>query len=177
MEKLNFEDLLKTKIRDIKDYPKKGIVFRDITPVLKDNNLFRSCIDYININIFDKKIDYIAGIDARGFIIGSILSYKLNKGFIPIRKKGKLPYKTISLSYDLEYSTETIEIHEDAIEKNSSVLIIDDVLATGGTVRASIDLLEKLDAKIAGICVLIELTDLNAREKLKGYDVFSIVKY
>ena len=177
MEKIGFEDLLKSKIRDIEDYPKPGIVFRDITPILKDNDLFRLCIDYIDINIYNKKIDYIAGIDARGFIIGSVLANKLNKGFIPIRKKGKLPYKTIALSYDLEYSKETIEIHEDAIEKNSNVLIVDDILATGGTVKASIELLEKLNANIVGVCVLIELTGLNAREKLERYDIFSIVKY
>ncbi len=177
MEKIDFENLLKSKIRNIENYPKQGITFRDITPILKDNDLFRLCIDYIDINIYNKKIDYIAGIDARGFIIGSVLANKLNRGFIPIRKKGKLPYKTIALSYDLEYSKETIEIHKDAIEKNSNVLIVDDVLATGGTAKASADLLRKLNANIVGICVIIELSALKAREKLKDYDVFSIVKY
>ena len=174
----NIEKVLRSKIRDIQDYPKKGVLFRDITPLLKDRDLFALCIDYINVSLYGKDIDYIAGIDARGFIIGSALAYKLKKGFIPIRKKGKLPYKTVEVFYSLEYAEkQTIEMHSDAVEKGSRVLIIDDVLATGGTLAASIELLEKLDAKIAGICTLIELSTLNGREKLKGYDFFTLLKY
>ena len=174
----NIEKVLRSKIRDIQDYPKKGVLFRDITPLLKDRDLFALCIDYINVSLYGKDIDYIAGIDARGFIIGSALAYKLKKGFIPIRKKGKLPYKTVEVSYSLEYAEkQTIEMHSDAVEKGSRVLIIDDVLSTGGTLAASIELLEKLDAKIAGICTLIELSALNGREKLKEYDFFTLLKY
>lgn len=167
---------LKTYIRDIPGFPKEGIIFKDITTLLKNGKKFREAVDLFARLLEHKKIDIIASVEARGFIFGSALAYKLGAGVVPIRKKGKLPYKTYSLSYGLEYGSDTLEIHQDAFEKGANVLIVDDLLATGGTSRAVIDMVEKMGGKIVGLVFLIELTALKGREKLKGYDIISIIK-
>jgi len=167
---------LKSCIRDIPNFPKEGIIFKDITTLLKDGESFRKAIDLFAEELRGKKIDIILGIEARGFIFGSALAYKLGCGIAPIRKKGKLPHKTHSITYDLEYGKDTIEIHQDAFRKGASVLIIDDLLATGGTCRACVDLVEKMGGKIEAIAFLIELTALKGREKLKGYPIISLIK-
>ncbi|MGM0437204.1 MAG: adenine phosphoribosyltransferase [Bacillota bacterium] len=167
---------LKSYIRNVPDFPKEGIMFKDITPLLKDKNAFMKAIDLIKENYEDVEIDYIVGIESRGFIVGTPLSYAMEKGFIPIRKPGKLPAEKIKTSYDLEYGSNELELHRDAIDKGDKVLIIDDLLATGGTVQASCELVEELGGDIVGIGFLLELEDLNGREKLKGYDVFSLLK-
>ena len=170
------EKRIKEKIRSIPDYPKKGVLFRDITPLLRDGLLFRACIDAIAEH-FKGRVDAVAGVEARGFIIGSAVAYKLGKGFIPIRKEGKLPYEKVKKTYSLEYGEETIEIHKDALAKGERILLVDDLLATGGTAKASCELIESLGGKIAGIAFIIELTDLHGRDKLSGKEVFSLVKY
>ncbi|MCX5677493.1 MAG: adenine phosphoribosyltransferase [Candidatus Omnitrophica bacterium] len=167
---------LKSYIRDIPNFPKQGIIFKDITTLLKNGKSFRETVDRFAGELKDKKIDIILGIEARGFIFGAALAYKLGVGIAPIRKKGKLPHKTHSVTYDLEYGKDTIEIHQDAFEKGARVLIIDDLLATGGTCRAVIDLVEKMGGKIEAIAFLIELTALKGREKLKGYPIVSLIK-
>src|SRR5271170_6164781 len=156
--------LLRSRIRDVPDYPRPGVLFKDITPLLKDSKAFGKAIDLLAKSASKMDFDYVVGIEARGFIIGSALSYKLSKGFVPIRKKGKLPYKKVSRSYVLEYGTETIEMHEDAIEKGKRVLIVDDLLATGGTARASADLIRQVGAEVAGYVFIVELLDLNGRK-------------
>jgi len=168
---------LKKYIRNIPDFPKKGIIFRDITPLLKNPEAFRFAILELSEYFKTKKIDKIVSIEARGFIIGSCLAYELGCGFVPVRKKGKLPYKTISIKYDLEYGKDVLEIHEDAIKEKDKVVIIDDVLATGGTASAVAKLIEKCGGEVVGLGFLIELTYLNPREKLKGYDIFSLIQY
>ncbi len=168
---------LKTAIRDVPDFPKKGIIFKDITTLLARGDLFQSVINELADHYKTKKIEKIIGIESRGFIFGAALAYKLKAGVIPIRKKGKLPYKTISTTYQLEYGTDTLEMHEDAVGRGSRVLIVDDLLATGGTAAATADLLKKVGAKIVGMAFLIELTFLNARKNLKGQDIFSLIKY
>lgn len=167
---------LKSYIRNVPDFPKEGIMFKDITPLLKDKEAFMEAIDSIKDNYKDVEIDYIVGIESRGFIVGTPLAYAMEKGFIPIRKPGKLPADKITTSYDLEYGSNELELHRDSIDKGDKVLIIDDLLATGGTVKASCDLVEELGGDIVGIGFLLELEDLNGREKLKGYDVFSLLK-
>ncbi|MDE1871053.1 MAG: adenine phosphoribosyltransferase [Candidatus Micrarchaeota archaeon] len=171
------EQLIKSRIRDIPDYPKKGIVFRDITTLLSDGAAFQMCIDALADSVKDKRIDYIMGIEARGFIIASALAYKTGKGFIPARKKGKLPWKTVVRSYDLEYGKDSLEMHEDAVGKGSSVLIADDLLATGGTAKAAAEMIGEMGANVAAIAFLVELTGLKGREKLSGYEVISLAKY
>jgi len=168
---------LKDYIRNIQDFPKPGILFRDITTLLKEKRPFKLAIDALVEQYKYKKIDVVVAVEARGFILGGILAYKLNSGFVPVRKKGKLPAKTNSITYELEYGTDTLEIHSDAIKEGSRVLIVDDLIATGGTVKAVADLVKKLKGKIVGIAFLIELTELNGRDKLKGYPVFSLIKY
>jgi len=170
------EEKIKEKIRSIPDYPKKGILFRDITPLLRDGPLFRACIDAIAEH-FEGRVDAVAGVEARGFIIGSAVAYKLGKGFIPIRKEGKLPYDKVKKTYSLEYGEETIEIHKDALAKGERILLVDDLLATGGTAKASCELIESLGGKIAGIAFIIELTDLHGRDKLSDKEVFTLAKY
>lgn len=167
---------LKSFIRDIPDFPKKGIIFKDITTLLKDGKKFREAVDMFALELKDKKIDIILGIEARGFIFGAALAYKLGVGIAPIRKKGKLPYKTHSITYDLEYGKDTIEIHQDAFDKGAKVVIIDDLLATGGTCRAVIDMVEKMGGKIEALAFLIELTALKGRDKLKNYPIISLIK-
>jgi adenine phosphoribosyltransferase len=168
---------LKELIRSIPDFPKKGILFRDITTLLQNGPEFRRAIDALAEHYDGKKIDQIVAVESRGFIIASPLAYKLNAGIIPVRKKGKLPYKTVETTYELEYGTDTLEMHADAFQPGANILIVDDLLATGGTAKATIDLVEKLKGKVVGICFLIELTDLKGIEKLKGYEVLSIIKY
>jgi len=168
---------LKTFIRDVPDFPKKGIIFKDITPLLKDKTGFKQAIDSLSAIFKNVRVDKVAAVESRGFVLGAPLAYKLGVGFILIRKKGKLPYKTVRQSYQLEYGTDILEVHKDAIKPGEKVLIIDDLLATGGTIVATTALLEKLGAKITGIGFLIELNFLNSRKKLKGYNVKSLIKY
>lgn len=168
---------LETKIRNIQDYPKPGIGFKDITTLLKDGEAFKQAIDTIVENLKDKDIDYIVGPEARGFLLGAPVAYALGVGFVPIRKPGKLPAEKVSYEYELEYGTDTIEIHKDAIEKGKKVVLIDDLLATGGTIEAATKLVESLGGEVVSIQFLIELEFLNGKEKLKGYDIESIIKY
>ena len=169
--------ILKDFIRNIPDFPKPGILFRDITTLLKDKKAFKQAIDNLVNKYKDKKIDKVVAVEARGFILGGVVAYKLGAGFVPVRKIGKLPGKTNSVTYDLEYGTDTLEMHHDALKTNDKILIVDDLLATGGTVKAVTDLVRQLRAKIVGIVFLIELTDLKGRDKLKGYPVYSLIKY
>lgn len=167
---------LKDKVRAIPDYPKKGVIFRDVTTLLKEGQYFKEAIDKMAEKI-DYEIDKVIGIEARGFIVGAPLAYKLSKGFIPIRKPGKLPCEKISVEYDLEYGTDSIEMHVDGIKKGERVVIVDDLLATGGTSQAAIKLVESLGAEVAGLLFLMELDDINGRQKLKNYRVDSIIHY
>ncbi len=166
---------LKSKIRRIPEF--KGVVFWDITPLLKDKSCFHNCIKKLADHYKNKKIDVVVSNEARGFIIGAALAYELGTGFVPIRKKGKLPYKCVNFEYKKEYECDTIEIHEDAIKKGQNVLLIDDLLATGGTVKANIALIEQLGGKIVGVGFLIELGYLEGRKLIGNkYDVYSLVK-
>jgi len=168
---------LKQAIRDIPDFPKKGIIFKDITTLLSRGDLFRLAIDRLADYYRDKKIDKVVGIESRGFILGAPIAYKLGAGVVPIRKKGKLPYKTVSATYQLEYGEDTLEMHEDAIAPGQRVLIVDDLLATGGTARATIELVKKLGGEIVGLAFLVELTFLNGRKNLAGVDIHTLIKY
>ncbi|MCG6914763.1 adenine phosphoribosyltransferase [bacterium BMS3Abin03] len=168
---------LKKYIRSIKDFPKKGIMFRDITTLLQEPKVLSETLEQLINFTRGLKIDKVVGIESRGFIFGSLLADRLNAGFIPIRKPGKLPAETVSETYELEYGTDKIEIHKDAIKTGENVLLHDDLLATGGTAEASCKLIEKLGGKIVQISFLIELTFLNGKEKLNKYDVRSIIKY
>ena len=157
---------LNNYIRDIPDFPKKGIIFKDITPLLKNKEAYNYTIEEFKKRIIKKKIDYIIGIESRGFILGAALAQSLNCGFVPIRKKGKLPYKVISETYDLEYGTDTLEMHIDALEANSNVVLIDDVLATGGTISASLKMLETFKVNIIECQFLIEIKSLKGYKKI-----------
>ncbi len=168
---------LKNLIRDIQDFPMEGILFRDITTLLQDPDGLVSAVDQLADKVKDLDFDLIVGPESRGFIFGVPVSYKLKKGFIPIRKPGKLPYKTHKQSYDLEYGSNTLEIHQDAIAKGQKVIIIDDLLATGGTTKAMIDLIQKLGGEIVMVLCLIELEALNGREILGDVNFGSIIKY
>ena len=166
---------LEKALRRVPDFPKEGIVYIDITPILQDPELFQLTIDLMAEKYIDSPPDYIAAVDARGFIFGGALAIKLGCGFVPIRKKGKLPYKTFVEKYDLEYGSAEIEIHIDAVPSNARVLLVDDLLATGGTVAAAVKLLEKLETQIIGIEFVIELEFLNGRQVLSEYPVSSII--
>lgn len=168
---------LKNIVREISDFPQKGILYRDITTILRDPEALRLSVDLMIKQLENIEFDLIAGPESRGFIFSVPIAYTLRKGFIPVRKKGKLPYKTISKSYALEYNSETIEIHADAIEPGQKVVVIDDLLATGGTCAALCGLIEEMGGEVAAATFLIELEDLKGRELLKGYDVRSIIKY
>jgi adenine phosphoribosyltransferase len=168
---------LKARIRDIPDFPKPGIVFKDITPLLADGPSFRTLTEALAGRFAGRKVDLVVGVEARGFIIGSAVAYVLEAGIVMIRKKGKLPYKTHKAIYQLEYGTDILEIHEDAITPGQRVLIVDDLLATGGTVSAAIDLVHKLGGSVVGIGFLVELTFLKGREKLREHEVFSLIQF
>lgn len=171
------DSILKKYIRDIPDFPKPGILFRDITTLLGDKKAFNLAISTLAAKFKSKKVDAVLAVEARGFILGGAIAPKLNVAFVPVRKKGKLPWKTNSITYDLEYGTDTLEMHQDAIKPNDKVLIVDDLLATGGTVKAVTELIKPLKAKIVAIAFLIELLDLKGKEKLQGYPVYSLIKY
>lgn len=168
---------LKDKVRSIPNWPIEGVIFRDITTVLQDPEAFRHANDLFYDRYQNMQIDKIVGIDARGFIFGAVLAYKLNLSFIPVRKKGKLPYKTISAEYDLEYGKDTVEMHEDAISKGERVLVVDDLIATGGTVAAAVELVKKVGGVIVECAFLVELTDLKGREKIEGIPIFSLMAF
>jgi adenine phosphoribosyltransferase len=168
---------IETAIRTIPDFPKSGIQFKDITPVLADARLFSGSIDLLTDGLKPGSVDAVVGIDARGFIFAAAAAVKLEAGFVPVRKKGKLPYQTHEEEYDLEYGTATVAVHVDALKPGSRVLLIDDLLATGGTAAAAASLVQKLGAHILQISFLIELSFLHGREKLKGYPVTSLVVY
>jgi adenine phosphoribosyltransferase len=168
---------LKTRIREIPDFPKKGILFRDITTLLKDEEAFRKVVEKITGYYEDEGIDKVVGIESRGFIFGAPLAYTLGAGFIPVRKPGKLPSDIFEAKYELEYGTDTLTIHQDAITPGQRVLVVDDLLATGGTMAATLDLLKKLGAVVVGVVFLIELADLRGRDKLAGYQVHSLITY
>lgn len=169
--------VLKAKVRDIPNFPKKGVLFRDITPLLKDAKLLKEVIARLARSLKGKKISAVVGIESRGFIFGSALATKLGVGFVPIRKKGKLPWKTKQVACTLEYGQEILEIHEDAVKRGERTVIVDDLLATGGTAAAAAKLVKSVGGKVAKVAFVIELEFLKGREKLKGYDVFSLIKY
>lgn len=168
---------IKEYIRTIPDFPKEGIMFRDITTIIQDADGFQLAVDTMCNMVQDLDYDVIAAAESRGFIFGSAMAYKEHKSLVLVRKKGKLPYKTISQKYDLEYGQAEIEVHTDSIKKGAKVLIVDDLMATGGTIKAMIDLVEKVGGIVAGVCVLIELTDLKGRDIIKNYRVDSAVSY
>ncbi len=168
---------LAAKVRAIPDFPKEGILFRDIMPLLQDPTTLREAVDRIVEYGTGKHVDIVLGAEARGFILGAAVAYGLGAGFVCARKPGKLPFDTVSAEYDLEYGTDKLEVHADAVTPGQNVLIHDDLLATGGTARAKIDLVEKLGGKVVGMAFLIELAGLKGREKLQGYDVFSLITY
>jgi len=175
-ENVTVEQLAKT-IRNIPDFPQPGILFKDITPVLSDPRLFAGSIDLLTAPFQPGAIDAVVGIDARGFIFAAAAAYKLKCGFVPVRKKGKLPYRTFEESYDLEYGSNTIAIHVDAVQPGSRVVLVDDLLATGGTAGAAANLLQRLGVQILEVAFLIELSFLKGREKLKGFPVRSLIVY
>jgi adenine phosphoribosyltransferase len=168
---------LKKYIRDIQDFPKEGIVFKDITPLLIDAKARKECLEILVSSLKDKKIDKVIGVESRGFFFGMLLAQELNVGFVPVRKPNKLPFDTISASYELEYGSDTLEIHSDAIQKGDRVLIHDDVLATGGTAKAVCELVEQLGGVIVQCNFLMELTFLNGREKIAGNEIFAAMTY
>jgi len=168
---------LKDKIRDIPDFPKPGILFKDITTLLQDARAFSSAIDQLAQRYQERQIDSIVCIEARGFIFGGALAYRLGTGLIPVRKAGKLPYKTHKITYELEYGTDTLEIHQDAIAPGQRILIVDDLLATGGTTKAVAELVGQLGGEVVELAFLIELTYLHGRQKLSGYPVYSLIQF
>lgn len=170
-------DHLKKLIREIPDYPKPGILFYDVTTLLKDKKGFHTVIDELCEHYDGHQIDIVTGVEARGFIFGPALAYRLGAGFVPVRKPKKLPSKTVSVSYALEYGTDTLEMHEDAVQPGERVLVCDDLLATGGTASATVELVRKLRGKVEGAAFAVELTFLNGRKKLPGLDVFSLIQY
>lgn len=168
---------MQTLIRDVPDFPKKGIVFKDITPLLLNGEALRQAVDELCSAFLKKRVDAVCAVEARGFILGACVAYKLGAGFIPIRKPGKLPAECATLSYELEYGTDAVEMHKDAITARKRILLVDDLLATGGTMRAAAELVTRLGGKVVGIGFLIELAFLNGREKLKPYPIKSLVVY
>ncbi len=173
----NVEEILRTRIRDIPDFPKPGIVFKDITPLLADEVAFSTVIDEIVVSFGRGTIDKVVGIEARGFIVASPVAYHFGAGFVPVRKRGKLPWETVGETYELEYGEETLEIHRDAILPGERVAIVDDVLATGGTASATAKLVEQLGGKVQGMAFLIELGFLNGRKRLSDYEILSLLTY
>lgn len=170
-------DSLKKLIREVPDFPKPGILFYDVTTLLKDRLGFARLIDALTEYYINQDIDLVIGIEARGFIFGPALAYRLNAGFVPVRKPKKLPAETVKWTYDLEYGSDTLEIHKDAIKPGQKIIIVDDLLATGGTARATAELSKSLGGDIAGLAFVVELDFLKGREKLAGYDVYSLLHY
>jgi adenine phosphoribosyltransferase len=168
---------LKAKVREIADFPEPGISFKDITTLLKDGQAFRYAVDALAAHFKKKQIDVVIGPEARGFVVGTPVAYALEAGFVPVRKPGKLPADVLHYEYALEYGHDALEIHKDAIRPGARVLIVDDLLATGGTSEAVVNMVEKLGGEIAGLAFLIELEFLEGRKALSGYDVFSLIKY
>ncbi len=177
MERADLEKRIKELVRDIPDFPQPGVIFRDITPLLKQPSLISEIIDVWADFAMRKNAQVVAAMESRGFIFAMPLALRLNLPFVPVRKEGKLPWRTVKQTYTLEYGTATIEIHEDAIEQGQRVLIVDDLLATGGTALATAKLVEKLGGEVAGIAFVIELTYLNGRQTLRDYDVLTIARY
>ena len=168
---------LASKIRDVPDFPKEGILFKDVMPLIADAAYFVESIRQLAEWTRPRNPDVVLGAEARGFIFGGALAYELGAGFVPARKPGKLPWETIEATYDLEYGTDSLEVHRDAIGEGARVIVLDDVLATGGTARAKCELVERLGGQVVGVVFLIELTFLNGRDKLAGYDVHSLIQY
>lgn len=168
---------LKERIRDVPDFPKQGILFRDITTLLKDKEAFQRTIDMLGEPYKGQHVDQVVAIESRGFIFGSVLAYQLGTGFIPVRKPGKLPHHTEKVTYELEYGSDVLEIHKDALQKGQRVLIVDDLLATGGTAAAVAHLVERLQGHVVGFGFVIELSFLSGRDKLKGYNIHSLIQY
>lgn len=168
---------IKSKIRTIPDWPKKGVMFRDITTLLKDEKAFRDTCQRLYEHYEDKEIDIVAGIESRGFIFGTALAMLLKKGFVPIRKKGKLPAETLVQEYELEYGVDQVEIHRDAVKKGDKVLLVDDLIATGGSMKAACQLIERCGGTVVGCAFVVELSDLHGRDKLKGYEIFRLVEF
>lgn len=168
---------LKKKIREVPDFPSPGILYYDLTTLFKDPEGLKGVIDHLVERYADAGIEKVLGIESRGFILGSVIAYKLRTGFIPVRKKGKLPAETYSVSYDLEYGTDTLEMHQDALEPGENVLIVDDLIATGGTAAATAQMVSRLQARIHEIAFLVELEFLKGRKRLDGFPVYSILKY
>ena len=170
-------DALKSKIRHVPDFPKAGILFYDVTTLLRDAEGFRIAIDGLSMPYLNKGISLVVGVESRGFILGAAVADRLGVGFVPVRKVGKLPAATIRASYDLEYGSDSLEMHRDAIEPGQRVLIVDDLLATGGTARATVDLVRKLGGEVHGVAVLIELAELKGRDRLPGENVRAVLTY
>lgn len=168
---------LASYIRDVPNFPKKGIVFKDITTLLKHGPAFHEAIDQLHARVRDLGVDAVVGMESRGFIFAAPLAYLLGVGFVPVRKLGRLPARTVSVEYELEYGTNTLELHVDALKPGDRVLVVDDLLATGGTVRATIDLVEQLGAEVVATAFLVELTFLSGRARLEGYEVISLIQY
>ena len=168
---------LKSFIRDVPDFPKKGILFKDITPLLKDGHALRFACDQLALGFKGLKIDQVVGIESRGFIFSPVIAYHLEAGFVPVRKKGKLPAAKEVIAYSLEYGEDCLEVHQDAIQSGTQVIIVDDLLATGGTAEAVIRLVEKLGATVLGLAFLVELKFLKGRERLKNYRIHSLIQY
>lgn len=173
----NIADRLKATIREIPDWPKPGILFYDITTLLKQGNCFAQAIDALTEPFKDKKIDVVLGMEARGFIFAPTVAYALGAGFVPVRKPGKLPAEKIQVSYELEYGTDSLEIHKDAVIPGQRVLIVDDLIATGGTAKAVAEMMESMGAIVVGLAFMVELSFLNGRDKIGGYDIHSLLKY
>ena len=169
--------MLRAAIRDVPDFPKPGIVFKDITPLLGDGRTFRLALDAMADMCADLRVEQVVAIESRGFIFGGALAQRLEAGFVPVRKPGKLPWRRVSRSYELEYGTDSLEMHQDALREGASALIVDDVIATGGTARAVGHLVEQLGARVAGYAFLVELAFLGGRKRLDGYDVRSVIRY
>jgi adenine phosphoribosyltransferase len=170
-------EAIRALVRDVPDFPEPGIVFKDITPVLADPMAFSTITDLIVVRFGRGNVDKVVGIEARGFILASPVAYHFNAGFVPVRKKGKLPWETVDEEYALEYGTATLEVHRDAVNPGERVLIVDDVLATGGTAKATAELIERIGGTVCGIACLIELEFLHGRAKLEGYELFSLIRY
>ena len=168
---------LEKYIRDIPDWPVKGVLFRDITPLLADAEALAQAVKMMSSDFIDRQIEYVAAVEARGFIFGAAIAGRLGAGFVPIRKKGKLPFKTKSVSYDLEYGVDTLEVHSDAVKKNAKVLLVDDLLATGGTMSAAAKLIEKVGGQVVGMTFLIELSFLRGRERISQYPIKTVICY